>query len=221
MDTRQSFVAHPQSAKLMQPGNGSFNDPAGFTQAAAVWRSALGQIAGNPAAFERIPVRLAVVAPITLHTSRFASGPPGLAGNRRDGIDQRQQLRDVIAVGLSQNHTQGYAACLDEDVVLAARFAPIRGVRACFFPPCTARTDELSTTTRDKSSLSAARRRESSTWCSLSHTPASCHWRNRRQQLMPEPQPISRGRLSQGMPVCRTNTMPVSTWRSSRRLRPG
>jgi len=59
MDTRQSFVANPQFAKLMQPGNGAFNDPAGFTQPAAVWRSALGQIAGNPATFERIPVRLA------------------------------------------------------------------------------------------------------------------------------------------------------------------
>jgi hypothetical protein len=44
--------------------------------------------------------------------------------------------------------------------------------------------------------------------------------RNRRQQVIPV-HPISRGRSSQGMPVFKTNRIPVSTTRSSLRLRPG
>lgn len=38
---------------------------------------------------------------------------------------------------------------------------------------------------------------------------------------MPEPQPISCGKYSQGIPVCSTNKIPVNTLRSSSRLRPG
>jgi hypothetical protein len=54
-----------------------------------------------------------------------------------------------------------------------------------------------------------------------SHTPASCQSRSRRQQVMPHPQPISWGKSSQGMPVRRTNRMPVSAFRSSTGFRPG
>jgi hypothetical protein len=42
-----------------------------------------------------------------------------------------------------------------------------------------------------------------------------------RQQLMPLPQPISRGSGSQRRPVCKTKRMPVSTARLSSGLRPG
>ena len=38
---------------------------------------------------------------------------------------------------------------------------------------------------------------------------------------MPEPQPISCGRYSHGIPVCSTNKIPVNTLRSSSRFRPG
>jgi hypothetical protein len=38
---------------------------------------------------------------------------------------------------------------------------------------------------------------------------------------MPEPQPISCGKYSHGIPVCKTNKIPLNTLRSSIRLRPG
>ncbi len=43
----------------------------------------------------------------------------------------------------------------------------------------------------------------------LDQTPASFQSWSRRQQVMPQPQPISAGRSSQGMPVLRTKRMPV------------
>jgi hypothetical protein len=44
--------------------------------------------------------------------------------------------------------------------------------------------------------------------------------RSRRQQVIPDPQPISRGRYSQGMPVFSTKMIPVSAARSGTRGRP-
>jgi hypothetical protein len=61
-------------------------------------------------------------------------------------------------------------------------------------------------------------------------TPRRCQCRSRRQQVTPEPQPISSGSRFQAMPLCSTNTMPVSAARSptggrprfpGRYLRPG
>jgi hypothetical protein len=67
---------------------------------------------------------------------------------------------------------------------------------------------------REKSILSAPRRRASNTSCNRSHTPAACQSRRRRQQVMPEPHPISLGRLSHGIPVVSTNRIPVNTGRA-------
>jgi hypothetical protein len=57
-------------------------------------------------------------------------------------------------------------------------------------------------------------RRFSRTRWILSHTPVACQSRSRRQQVMPDPQPISCGRYSQGMPVRSTKRIPVKAWRS-------
>ena len=76
-------------------------------------------------------------------------------------------------------------------------------------------------TARDQSIRSAPRSLASKAWCSSTQTPACCHSWRRRQQVMPQPQPISWGKSSQGRPVLRMNRMPVRTRRSSSGLRPG
>jgi hypothetical protein len=53
--------------------------------------------------------------------------------------------------------------------------------------------------------------------CNRSHTPASRQSRSLRQHVEPEPQPISLGSISQGMPVLSTKTMPVRAARSGTR----
>lgn len=79
----------------------------------------------------------------------------------------------------------------------------------------------IPTTTRDQSIRSAWRSLASRTSCSRSQTPAVCQSRRRRQQLMPLPQLVSRGSRSHRRHVCRINSMPVRTARSSSGLRPG
>jgi len=221
VNRRSSFVANAQSAELMKPGDAALDDPARLAQAAAMGRAAFGEFGADATLLQGISMRLRVVTAITLHAFRLVQRSAGFPRQMRDRLDQRQQLRDVVAVGLGQDGAQRNALRVDAEVVLAARLAAIGWVRSRFFPPCTARTEELSTTTRDRSILSAPRSFDNSTRCSRSHTPAFCHARSPRQQLMPEPQPISWGNISQGMPDCSTNKIPVSTRRLSRGLRPG
>jgi hypothetical protein len=60
----------------------------------------------------------------------------------------------------------------------------------------------------------------SNTRCNRCQTPARCHRTSRRQHVLPEPQPISRGNMFQGIPVRSTNKIPVKTARSGIGFRP-
>jgi hypothetical protein len=221
MNRRQSFVSHAQSTKLVQPCDGALDHPSGLAQIAAVRRAALGDLVSDSPPFQRQPMLLTVVSAIGLHAPGLMKCSSTLASNGSHTFYQWHELCDVMPIGFGQNDIDRHALGVDEKVVFAPRLTAIGWVRSSFFPPWTARTEELSATTREKSSLSALRSLASSTRCSWAHTPAFCQARSRRQQVMPEPQPISCGSISHGMPDCNTNRMPVSTRRSSSRLRPG
>ena len=221
MNRGQPIVAYTQSSKLMQPGDSTFDNPPGLAQVAAMRGPSSGELMPDAALLQCQAVRGAIVGTIGLDKPGLSQWSTALSSNRLHAVDQRQQLRDVMPVGLGQNDIDWDALRIDEEVVLAARLTAIGWVRSPFFPPCAARTDELSATTREKLSLSAPRSLSSSTWCSRRHTPALCQARTRRQHVMPEPHPISWGSISQGIPDRKTNRMPVNTRRSSNGLRPG
>jgi hypothetical protein len=98
-------------------------------------------------------------------------------------------------------------------MMLRAQFPAIRGVGAGCCAPLFAGACAESTDARDQSIAPACWSRSSRRWCTRRQTPARCHSRKRFQQVMPL-QPSSCGRSSQGMPVRRTNTMPVNATRS-------
>jgi hypothetical protein len=221
MNTRKTLVTYAQAPKLTQPGDGPLNNPTCLAQPAAVFSATLGQLGSDAPRMQIHAMRLRVVSPITLHAQRSLPWSAAFACQRRDRFDQRQQLSDIMAIGFGEKHAQRNTLRLNEDVVLATRLTAIGWVRSSFFPPCTARTEELSTTTRDKSIFSAPRSSDNSTRCRFFHTPAFSQARSRRQHVIPDPQPISLGNISQGMPDIKTNKMPVRILRSSRGLRPG
>lgn len=213
MNSGQSFVADSEAAKPMQPCDRSFYDPAGFSKAAAVLGSAPRYLRLDASRFESRSMRVRIVAAISLDEVRFALRTPRLARDRGNCLDQRQQLGDVVAVGLGQNDRERNALRVGEDMVLRAGTTAIGWVRSRFFPAPKARIEELSATTREKSIRSAPRSFDSSTWCNRSQTLALCHASSRRQQVLPEPQPISLGSICHGIPERSTNTIPVSAAR--------
>jgi len=108
-----------------------------------------------------------------------------------DGINQCERLLRVVTIGSGQ-------------------FSRLP-------PPKTARIELPSTTARDQS-ISPQRDSQSSNekWISC-QMPASCQSRSLRQHVMPEPQPSSCGSISHGIPLRRTNRIPVRQARSGKR----
>jgi hypothetical protein len=213
VDVIAAFVANAEAAELMQPGNRSFNHPASFTQSTAMFGVPTSQVRSNTTAAKFVAVRLRIVTTVSLDASGSMTWPTCLAGDRRNGFHQRQKLSYVVRVRAGKRSGQWNARRIRNDMVLAPRFAAIRRVRAGFCPPSTARTLELSTTARDQSIWSAALSSVSNNSCSRSQTPAACQSRNRRQQVIPHPQPNSCGSIAHGMPLRSTNNIPVSASR--------
>jgi len=204
----------------MEPGQRAFHDPPRATEPTAMGRPTLGELGLDPAAMQRVAMRLRIVAPVALNQPRLAHRATRTAPQRRNGVHQRQQLRDVVAIGGGQHGRQRDAACLGENVVLRPRLTAIGWVRSSFFPPRSARTEALSTRARVRSSWPRWRNSASRTVCSRRQTPARCHRANRRQHVLPEPQPISFGSICHGSPLRKTNRMPVNAARSGTRGRP-
>ena len=135
-------------------------------------------------------------APTIEHVCVHSDGCFGLlqrsatyAAYRWNGVNEWQQLVDVVAIRACQDRADRNAVGVYQDVVLGTWSRAIRGVRASFSPAPTARTDEESTAAREKSSSPASRNFASSSSCNRFHTPAFCQSRSRRQQVEPEPNP--------------------------------
>jgi hypothetical protein len=220
VNTGPTFVAHIEAAKPMEPGQRAFDDPPRAPEPTAMRRAALGELRVDAPAMQRVAMWLRIVASVALNQPRFAHGATRTAAERRNRIDQRQQLGDVVAIGGSQQRRQRDAARLGEKVVLRPRLTAIGWVRSSFFPPRSARMDALSTRARVRSNWPRWRNSASSTACRRRHTPARCHRTNRRQQVLPDPHPISRGSICHGIPLRNTKRMPVSAARSGMRGRP-
>lgn len=221
MDIRATFITDPQAAVLVEPGKGTFYDPAIDTQATAVRGPTPGQEGDNASSPQFLPMGLRVKSAIPQNRLGTPPGPSDFACDRRDGIDQRQQLGNIVTVGRRDLGGQRDSIGRGQDMMLGAGFTPIRRIGAGLGPPKTARMELESTGAREKSIWSAARSSLSKTRWIFRQTPAFCQSRRRRQQVMPLPQPFSWGRYSQPMPLRRTYRMPVNTARSSSGFRPG
>ena len=220
MDVGATFAADAETLELVQPADRPLDDPARRAQSAAVSRSAMGDDRLDVPRPQRGFVRAGVVGPVRLRARRPEARPSALALERRDGVDEEEELGDVMIIRTRERDHQRDALGLREDVVLAAGAPAIRRVGARLEPPFSARTLELSITARDQSISPARWSSVSSARCILFHAPASCQSRSRRQHVTPDPQPISGGRYSHGIPVRKTKMIPLSAARSGTRGRP-
>jgi hypothetical protein len=221
VDVIASFIPNAKPTVLMKPRKATFYHPPIYPKATTIVGSSLSKLRRNSPFAKFLAMWLAVITAIAKDTVRTLKRSANLACNRCNAINQRQQLCDIMAVSAGQFYRQRDAIGVRYQMMLRAFFAAICGVWACFRPPKTARTEAESTTAREKSICSACRNLLNKTLWILSHTPALCQSRRRRQQVMPEPQPISKGRSSHAMPVLSTNRIPVRASLSGTGLRPG
>jgi hypothetical protein len=215
MNIVTAFITNSQSTKLVQPRKRSLDNPAENSQPAAVFRPAFGQKGIYTQLTQCISMGLTVIGSIALNTIRSLTRTTHLTCDRRNRLNQRQKLSYIVAVGSGNFHCERDTICVGDKVMLRPQFPSIRCIRARFRPPKTARTEAESTIAREKSILSFSRRCLSKMRCILSQMPAFCQSCKRRQQVMPEPQPISFGKYCQGIPVLSTKIIPVRALRSS------
>ena len=221
MNIATTFISLPQTFELVKPGDTSFNNPAGFSQSAAMFGITSCKYRDYTQFPQNFSERLTVIGSVTLKSIRSFLRMAWFSTDFWDSIYQRQCLCNIVPIGSSEFASQRNSICIGNQVVLGTRFAPVCRIRAGLLPPKTARIDDESTIALEKSIWSALRNSARRMWCIFSQTPAFCQSRNRRQQVMPLPQPISCGKYSQPMPVLSTKSIPVRAARSETALRPG
>ena len=99
MDTRAPFIPHVEAAKLMEPGQRAFDDPARPTETTAMLGPTLRQLRLDAAAVKGVAVRLRIIAAVALHEIRLSPRAAGPAAQGRHRVHQQRELRDVMPVG--------------------------------------------------------------------------------------------------------------------------
>jgi hypothetical protein len=208
MKVIQPLISNTQSAMTVEPTSRPLHYPAMAAQSLA----AIYPFASYPHFYPSLANRSAtswIIIPfITMQFLRpFARSSQGSL-NRLNCIKHHCQHIRVVNISRSLSHRERDALSVDHNMALRARFAAIRRIRPGRRAPFGAGTENESIQARLQSILSESPRRSSKTWWSLCHTPDSFQSLSLRQQVIPEPHPISGGSMLQGMPLLRTKMMP-------------
>ena len=220
MDIGASLVAGRQPLELAELGQGALYDPPVPSQPCTAVDAAARDPGLDAAAGQGPAAAAVIIGLVGMQLGRSLTGSAPRLPDRRHGIDRLLHHHGVVPVGCGQANRERDAVGIGEDVALRARLAPIGRVWPRLRAPLFAATDALSRTARRKSmALRRPKRSRTARW-RRPQTPASCQSRRRRQHVMPDPQPISWGCISHGIPDCSTKRMPVRAARSGRRGRP-
>jgi len=150
MNVGPTFEANTKTTGVVKPRMCTFDNPAEFAQTTAVPCPAFGPITGLMSRSRSFwEMRLGVVAAVCVDDLGFVKRPAMYAANRWNGVHQRQQLNDVVAIRACRDRAERNAIGVYEDVVPGPWLRTIRGVRIGFSPTPTARTDEESTAARE------------------------------------------------------------------------
>ena len=119
--------AEEQSAAVVEPGEGAFDDPPVAAEARAVCGLTPRDHRLDSALPDETPVLVVVVATVGDDAVWTFSRPADAAAHRRHPVEQREQLSDVVAVAAGERPGQRYAAPVYEEMLFAAAPAAIDG----------------------------------------------------------------------------------------------
>ncbi len=214
MNVRATFVPNQQSTKAVQPGQLALGDPAVAAEMFARLDPLARDSRDDSASAESAKVGGGSIPQVAVYLGRAPTRAAGPTMHWRNAIDHRQKRHDIRHVrGGQHRRRERNTVPVNDYMMLRAAFSAVRGVRAGRRAPLFAGACAESTAARDQSIAPARWSRSSRRWCTRRQTPACCQSRKRFQQVMPL-QPSSCGRSSHGMPVRRTNTIPVKATRS-------
>jgi hypothetical protein len=123
MDIGAALVSDRQAAKPVELRDGAFDDPSADAQTTAVWHAASREDEDNAACPEPVAVGLGIVGAVAQERAGLAARAAPAAADRRERVDHRVQVGDVVDIGCGH-------LCDKRD---AARVRDEDG--AWFFPP--------------------------------------------------------------------------------------
>jgi hypothetical protein len=125
VDVAAALVAGAQPLEGMQPGEAALDDPAVAAQARTVRDTAAGDPRGDTAGAQLAAVDAVVVAAVGEQLPRTATRPATAAADRRHGLDQGNELGDVVAIDAGEADRERDAAGVADQVVLGAGTAAV------------------------------------------------------------------------------------------------
>ena len=120
MDLGTTLIADAQATEVMQVGEAAFHDPALTAETGAVRSAPAGDQRPDATPTQKTTVAVVVVAAVGQETIGLAarSTTPTPDGAGMQGVQQRHELGDVVAVAAGQRDRQGDARGVDQEVVL-------------------------------------------------------------------------------------------------------
>ena len=106
--------AKEESAAVVQPGEGPFDDPALTSEAGAVFGLASRDHRFDAALPDEATVLVVVVAAVGDEAVGSSPRPTDAAAHRRHPVEQREQLGDVVAVAARKRPGQRQPAAVYE-----------------------------------------------------------------------------------------------------------
>jgi hypothetical protein len=200
MQPALAFITDAQATELMKPADRALHHPAVAPQLVTALDPATCDPGHDPALSQQATVPLRIVGFVGVHLLRTSARSPPPLPDRHHRIDQRDQLGSLADIRRRREDRERVALPIHQNVIFRAWLAPIGRVLARLAAPFLAGTVAASALARLQSIWPASPSFWSMRRCSFCQTPASCQSRSRRQQVIPEPQPISWGSLSQGIP---------------------
>ena len=125
-----AVVADEESLVVVEPGEGALDDPADAAEAGAVLGLTASDLGLDPADAELAPVLVVVVAAVGGDPLGPSPWPADLAAYRRDALDERDELRDVVAVAAGDRPGERDPGRVYEKVMLGAVSGSINRARA-------------------------------------------------------------------------------------------
>lgn len=122
MNVSAPFVTHAQTPQVMEPGESALDHPAAFAKPTAMRHPSFCQQRPDAASHEFFSMRLRVISAVSLRHLRTPSRTASFAADTGDGIEQRQKLGNVVAVGSRQHDTQRHASAIGQQMMLGTRF---------------------------------------------------------------------------------------------------
>lgn len=122
-----SLVAGAEPFELVKPGEGALDDPTHLAQPGAVGDATSRDQRLDAPLPQQAAVLVEVVAPVGIQAPWFAAGASSETPDRRDRVEQGQELGDVVPVSAGEGDGERGSVTVDNQVVLGAGAGAVDG----------------------------------------------------------------------------------------------